>query len=1112
MAGAQKRTAGETTVGETSRSDGANSLNVQSTDVQSTELWQRGTGPPSDADIQPRVNAPLPRRFGEYNLLEEVASGGMGVVYKAHQVKLDRSVAVKMIRAGQIATREDVERFITEARAAANLQHPNIVAIHEVGQIEGQHFFSMDYVEGSNLAELAREHPLPSKTAAGYLQKIAEAIDFAHQHDVLHRDVKPSNIIIDAQDQPQVTDFGLARRLDSKAELTATGQILGTPSYMPPEQALGEHGRVGPHSDVFSLGATLYAVITGYPPFRAESIAATLIQVLENEPVAPRLLNPGVDRDLETICLKCLQKQPAGRYASARELADDLARFLRGEPIHARRVSALERTRKWARRRPALAALMGLVVLFAVSLVAGVLKYQADLHVRNVRLQSALDQVERERRAAVEAQRDAETQRNVARAERNTAQAERNKAQQALQLSERSVFALQLQQVAGFVDRDPGRAVRELEDEMLCPPSLRDVTWGILYNRCRRDELTIPVDRSLQRRGIASALALAPNHSTIAAARQDGGISLFDTATKKERTILQGNPASTWSIAFSPDGRTLAKGGIDGTLTLWDVASGKQRWTRNLRSPPDGKGGFELFVAFSPNGSCLAVGGKDGGLTCVDVQTGEDAVRLPGHTVPVFCVAFSADGKLLASGGRDGTVKVWDLAAKTERASFKDRNVGIWGLALTPDGKTVATIGDIGVLNFRTVPSGEELATIKLRSCWLLSVAMSPDGRTLAVGMQNARVKLWDVATRTEWMTLSGHRADVMAVAFSSDSQRLASRSADGEVKLWNVARPEDTEQALLHQGDVLCTDFAPDGATLAAGCGERYERAKPGEVVLWDPVAGQERGVLRGHAGGVFSLAYSADGTQLATGSSDGTVKLWNTATHECVTTIDAQASQVCSVAFAPSGNFLAIGTGGGDIYETDKRGVVQVWDTSKNEQLATIDGFKGSVWTVEFDPSGNTLAAGSNHGTVILWSVADRRQLTEFSVGRGSANAVAFAPNGEMLAIASGVHNSPGEVMLWNVSSGEATATRTVHSGGVCCILFSPDGKTLVAGRYDGGVEFIDPVTGQERLVLEAHSRWVRAVTFSPDGQTLATGSGATRHGTRDGRIKLWRSRAPQ
>ena len=284
------------------------------------------------------------QQFGEYELLSEIARGGMGVVYRARQVRLDRVVALKMILAGRLANADEVQRFRTEAGAAAKLQHSNIVAVHDVGEWQGQHFFTMEFIDGSSLDRKLADGPLACKAAARYVRILARAVQYAHKHGILHRDLKPSNILIDADDMPHITDFGLAKRLDhGSSGQTRTGAVLGTPSYMSPEQAQGKTNDLGPACDIYSLGAILYELMTGRPPFRAATPLDTVMQVIDNQAVPPRLLNSRIDHDLETICLKCLEKDPTMRYASAEELAVDLQHYLEGESINARSFNVLDR-------------------------------------------------------------------------------------------------------------------------------------------------------------------------------------------------------------------------------------------------------------------------------------------------------------------------------------------------------------------------------------------------------------------------------------------------------------------------------------------------------------------------------------------------------------------------------------------------------------------------------------------------------------------------------------------------------------------------------------------------------------------------------------------------
>ena len=312
------------------------------------------------------------RYFGDYELLEEVARGGMGVIYKARQRNLNRVVALKMILSGALASESEVKRFQTEAESAANLQHPNIVAVHEVGLHDGLHYFSMDFVEGANLAEVLSKRKFSPMEVAVCVKQIADAIHYAHQRGTLHRDLKPQNVLIDAAGSPRITDFGLARKLESDSRLTRTGSVLGSPAYMAPEQAAGHLDKLGPQSDVYALGAIIYQMLTGHPPFRAETMMATLRQVIETPPIPPSKTMPGIPKDLETICLKCLEKQPERRYASARMLSEELERFLTGEPVHARAAGAARKAWSWMQRHPwALAGAVSMVLLVTVMVSFG---------------------------------------------------------------------------------------------------------------------------------------------------------------------------------------------------------------------------------------------------------------------------------------------------------------------------------------------------------------------------------------------------------------------------------------------------------------------------------------------------------------------------------------------------------------------------------------------------------------------------------------------------------------------------------------------------------------------------------------------------------------------
>ncbi len=378
-----RRHVGEQTPGATSQSRAlGNAPGEPSSDPHEPTLTYQERGVPSPKNVL--------RYFGDYELVHEIARGGMGVVYKARQVTLNRIVAVKMILGGQIAGPEDVQRFHTEAEAAAQLDHPGIVPIYEVGEQDGQHYFSMGFVEGQSLAKLVAEGPLEPHAAAQMVKTVAEAVQYAHDKGVIHRDLKPGNILLDKDGNPRVTDFGLAKLTESGSDLTGTGQILGTPSYMPPEQAAAQVSAVGRLSDVYSLGAILYCLLTGRPPFQAASPLETLLQVQKQEPVPPRQLNPNLPLDLDTIVLKCLDKSPSRRYASARALGEELNRYLEGRPILARRVSRAERFWRWCKREPVVAGLSAAVLVASlIGVSVSDLLCEEGTRSRRFRVQSA---------------------------------------------------------------------------------------------------------------------------------------------------------------------------------------------------------------------------------------------------------------------------------------------------------------------------------------------------------------------------------------------------------------------------------------------------------------------------------------------------------------------------------------------------------------------------------------------------------------------------------------------------------------------------------------------------------------------------------------------------
>lgn len=974
--------------------------------------------------------------FGDYELIREIARGGMGIVFEARQISLQRTVAVKLLLHGRFSSPEQIHRFQAEAAAAARLQHPHIVRIHDVGEFEGQPFFSMDFIAGKNLTELVRLQPLPPREAAQWIHTVALAVHYAHDNGIVHRDLKPSNILIDAFGHPRITDFGLARDLDIDDRLTLTGEVLGSPSFASPEQAAGHREEIGKPTDIYSLGAMLYHVITGRPPFMAESVATTLDQVRHADPPPPISLNPAIPRDLNTICLKCLSKAPSQRYISAQALADDLHRFLNHEPILARPATRRERLLRWTRRKPAAAALFALAALFLFSLTGGALIYG-----RQKESARATEQARRQ---------EAEEARYVA---------DVRLTQNALDLGQ---LGLARQLLAGLTP---------LPDR----PDLCGVEWHILAHRAKAQNTRI----AWQQSDPILAAALSSDGKILAIA-EEARLRLLNLHTNTPTTELASlnlpRITRNRSLTFSSDSQTVWIGDSSGLheVTLSPLS------IRQLSDLPVTR----FAVTADDSRIALSHYEDSGRVSALPIRiwnrpAAQFETVLPHGGGPAL--RWLPDNESLLTVGRDGTVWQWHIPSGKIELLSPGHELH-HSACISPDLQWAALVSQSG--RFRLVNLARRhiahhtdgVAGRDLRLCFnhnATQVAMA--------GPADQRVHVLLSPTLEHSHAWLGHEEQISEIVAlpspddSSDSNnsRYLTASVDGTVRIWSTP-PTSLGIRLpgprrYHPPQHLL--FSSDSSLIALPetSDSNVDKSAVWQVGQWSEP--------RTRLSGIPLLMHAS------TERSDGLpgILTWKSGGHFTwhatpLSSIKAQEFVLPALADAAH---MTISESGRWIAWIDSSRRAHLFDLNDGSHQS---GPNLPTYQAKFAPVDPPVLILSLHDSIAAWEPTTIDPETLLAV---DSDEFAFAPDDRTIAIGDWF----GRIHLLDFTSRQVMGMFRGHSGGVLALAFSPDGRTLVSGSEDRTIRFWNMPTRKEVAVFSRNAI-PRSLAFSPDGKWLLIG----------------------